>query len=91
MDELTIDFSQDDDFDAIKAKVLPFLKDQSVAAGQTVHCTIHQRKVGDKVDNMFPLVGDTVETLADMIAEWLAQYAKGKDGLLYSGVTISVR
>jgi len=92
MDELMLDFEQDEDFDVIQAQVLPFLKDRCIVTGDTVHCTIHPCRVDDEVNKRLPFwLGDTVEKLADAIAESLAGYAKGKDGLLYSSMTISVR
>lgn len=90
MDELTIDFSQDRGLDAIKAKVLPFLKDAFVQHGATVHCVIHQRRVGDKGRAGFGFQTGTIEDLTGMVAEFVAVHAKEKGPIKFSRATLSI-
>jgi hypothetical protein len=93
--KLSVDFSQDRDLEAIKGKVLAFLKDD-VAERGTVTCVI--REAGES-GNTVPLVyhlglgqaeAEVVEASAGEIAASLAEYAKGKDGKLYSDATIEI-
>jgi hypothetical protein len=93
--KLSVDFSQDRDLEAIKGKVLAFLKDD-VAERGTVTCVI--REAGE-AGNTVPLVyhlglgqaeAEVVEASAGEIAASLAEYAKGKDGKLYSDATIEI-
>jgi hypothetical protein len=94
-EKLTIDFSQDRDLEAIKGKVLAFLKDDAAESG-TVTCVI--REAGE-AGNTVPLVyhlglgqaeAEVVEASAGEIAASLAEYAKGKDGKLYSDATLEI-
>ena len=93
--KLLVDFSQDSDLEAIKAKVLAFLKGD-VAESGTVSCVI--REAGD-AGGTVPLVyhlglgqaeAEVVEASAGEIATSLAEYAKGKDGKLYSDATLEI-
>jgi hypothetical protein len=93
--KLSVDFSQDDDLVGIKAKVLAFLKDDAAESG-TVTCVI--REAGE-AGNTVPLVyhlglgqaeAEVVEASAGEIAASLAEYAKGKDGKLYSDATLEI-
>jgi hypothetical protein len=93
--KLSVDFSQDHDLEAINTKVLAFLKDDAAESG-TVTCVI--REAGE-AGNTVPLVyhlglgqaeAEIVEASAGQIAASLAEYAKGKDGKLYSDATIEI-
>jgi hypothetical protein len=91
----TVDFSQDRDLEAVKAKVLPFLK-SVVAESGTVICVIREAdESGGAVQRVYHLgLGqaevEVVETSAGAIAAYLAEYAKGKDGKLYSNATLEI-
>ena len=93
--KLSLDFSQDRDSEAIRARVLAFLKDD-VAESGTVTCVIREAgEVGDNVQRIYRLglgqaEAEVVETSADEIASYLAEYAKGKDGKLYSDATLEI-
>jgi hypothetical protein len=93
--KLSVDFSQDDDLVGIKAKVLAFLKDDAAESG-TVTCVI--REAGE-AGNTVPLVyhlglgqaeAEVVEASAGEIAASLAEYAKWKDGKLYSDAMLEI-
>jgi len=93
--KLLVDFSRDRDLEAIKAKVLAFLKDD-VAESGTVTCVIREAgKAGGAVPRVYHLgLGqaepEVVEASAGEIAASLAEYAKGKDGKLYSDATLDI-
>jgi hypothetical protein len=93
--KLTVDFSQDRDLEAVKTKVLPFLK-SVVAESGTVICVIREAdEGGGAVQRVYHLgLGqaevEVVETSAGAIAAYLAEYAKGKDGKLYSNATLEI-
>ena len=93
--KLPLDFTQDRDFEAIKAKLLAFLKDD-VAESGTVTCVIRETgTAGDNVQRVYHLgLGqaetEVVETSAGEIAAYLAEYARGKDGKLYSDATLEI-
>jgi hypothetical protein len=93
--KLSVDFSQDSDLEAIKAKVLAFLKGD-VAESGTVTCVIREAgEAGGTVPCAYQLglgqaEAKVVETSADKIASDLVEYAKGKDGKLYSGATLEI-
>lgn len=93
--KLSLDFSQDHDLVGIKAKVLAFLKGDVAETG-TVSCVI--REAGE-AGGTVPLVyhtglgqaeAEVVEASAGEIAASLAEYAKGKDGKLYSAATLEI-
>jgi hypothetical protein len=92
---LSLDFSQDCDLEAIEAKVLAFLKDD-VAESGTVTCVIREAgELGDNVTREFLLglgqaEAEVVEASANKIASYLAEYAKAKDGKLYSDATLEI-
>ena len=92
---LSLDFSQDRDLEAIEAKVLAFLKDD-VAESGTVTCVIREAgELGDNVTREFLLglgqaEAEVVEASANKIASYLAEYAKEKDGKLYSDATLEI-
>jgi hypothetical protein len=80
--KLSLDFSQDRDLEAIKAKVLAFLKDD-VAESGTITCVIRAGEDGGTVPRVYHLgLGqaelEVVETSARKIASDLTEYAKGK-------------
>jgi hypothetical protein len=93
--KLSVDFSQDHDLEAIKAKVLAFLKDD-VAESRTVTCVIRETgTAGENVQRVYHLgLGqaeeEVVETSGGEIAAYLAGYAKGKDGKLYGDATLEI-
>lgn len=93
--KLSVDFSQDHDLEAIKTKVLAFLKDD-VAESGTVTCVIREAgEGGENVQRVYHLglgqaEAEVVETSAGEIAAYLAEYAKGKDGKLYSDATLEI-
>jgi hypothetical protein len=91
--KLSVDFSQDRDLEAIKAKVLAFLKDD-VAESGTVTCVIREAgEAGGTVPRVYHLgqaEAEVIEASAGEIAASLAEYAKGKDGKLYSDATLDI-
>jgi hypothetical protein len=93
--KLSLDFSQDRDLEAIKAKVLAFLK-SDVAESGTVTCVIREAgEAGGTVPRVYHLglgqaEAEVVEASAGEIAASLAEYAKGKDGKLYSDATLEI-
>ena len=93
--KLTVDFSRDRDLEAIKARVLAFLKDD-VAESGTVTCVIREAgEAGSTVPRVYHLglgqaEAEVVEASAGEIAASLAEYAKGKDGKLYSHATLDI-
>jgi hypothetical protein len=96
--KLSLDFTRDRDLETIQAKVLGFLKDD-VAESGIVTCVIREvdkvDKVGDNVERVYRLglgqaEAEVVETSAGEIASYLAEYAKGKDGKLYSDATLEI-
>jgi hypothetical protein len=93
--KLSVDFSQDRDLEAIKAKVLAFLKDD-VAESGTVTCVIREAgEAGGTVPRVYHLglgqaEAEVIEASAGEIAASLAEYAKGKDGKLYSHATLDI-
>ncbi len=100
--KLSLDFSQDRDLESIKAKVLAFLKDD-VAESGTVTCVIREAgEAGGTVPRVYHLgprvyhlglgqaEAEVVEASAGEIAASLAEYAKGKDGKLYSDATLEI-
>jgi len=94
-EKLTIDFSQDRDLEAIKGKVLAFLKDDAAERG-TVTCVIREAgEAGGTVPLVYHLglsqaEAEVVEASAGEIAASLAEYAQGKDGKLYSDATLEI-
>jgi len=95
--KLSVDFSQDRDLEAIKAKVLAFLKDDVAESGTvTVTCVIREAaEAGGTVPRVYHLglgqaEAEVVEASAGEIAASLAEYAKGKDGKLYSDATLEI-
>jgi hypothetical protein len=93
--KLSVDFSQDRDLVGIKAKVLAFLKDDVAELG-TVTCVIREAgEAGSTVPLVYHLglgqaEAEIVEASAGEIAASLAEYAKGKDGKLYSDATLEI-
>jgi hypothetical protein len=93
--KLSLDFSQDRDLEAIEAKVLAFLKDD-VAVSGTVTCVLREAgEAGGTVQRIYRLglgqaEAEVVETSAGEIAAYLAEYAKGKDGKVYSDATLEI-
>jgi hypothetical protein len=81
--KLTIDFSQDRDLEAIKAKLLAFLKDDVAELG-TVTCVIREAgEAGSTVPLVYHLglgqaEAEIVEASAGEIAASLAEYTKRK-------------
>jgi hypothetical protein len=92
--KLSVDFSQDHDLEAIKTKVA-FLKDD-VAESGTVTCAIREAgEAGSTVPLVYHLglgqaEAEVVDASAGEIAASLAEYAKGKDGKLYSDATLEI-
>jgi hypothetical protein len=93
--KLSVDFSQDHDLEAIKTKVVAFLKDD-VAESGTVTCAIREAgEAGSTVPLVYHLglgqaEAEVVDASAGEIAASLAEYAKGKDGKLYSDATLEI-
>jgi hypothetical protein len=93
--KLLVDFSRDRDLEAIKAKVLAFLKDD-VAESGTVTCVVREAgETGATVPRVYHLglgqaEAEVVEASAGEIAASLAEYANGKDGKLYSDATLDI-
>ena len=93
--KLSVDFSQDRDLVGIQAKVLAFLKDDVAELG-TVTCVIREAgEAGSTVPLVYHLglgqaEAEIVEASAGEIAASLAEYAKGKDGKLYSDATLEI-
>jgi hypothetical protein len=93
--KLSLDFSHDRDLEAIEAKVLAFLKDD-VAVSGTVTCVLREAgEAGGTAQRIYRLglgqaEAEVVETSAGEIAAYLAEYAKGKDGKLYSDATLEI-
>jgi hypothetical protein len=93
--KLSVDFSQDHDLETIKAKVLAFLKNDAAESG-TVTCVIREAgEAGATVPRVYHLglgqaEAEIVEASAGEIAASLAEYAKGKDGKLYSHATLDI-
>jgi hypothetical protein len=92
VNKLSLDFSQDRDLEAIRAKVLAFLKANAVDSA-TIICVIQGAgKAGSPVRHRHLLdPGHAIETHAGEIASVLVEYAKGKNGKKYSGATLEVR
>ena len=91
--KVSVDFSQDHDLEAIEAKVLAFLKDD-VAESGTVTCVIREAgDAGGTAPRVYRLglgSAEVVEISAGKIASDLVEYAKGKDGKLYSDATLEI-
>jgi hypothetical protein len=91
--KVSVDFSQDHDLEAIEAKVLAFLKDDAAESG-TVTCVIREAgDAGGTVPRVYRLglgPAEVVEISAGKIASDLVEYAKGKDGKLYSDATLEI-
>lgn len=93
--KLSVDFSQDRDLEAIKAKVLAFLKGD-VAESGTVTCVIREAgEAGGTVPLVFHLglgqaEAEVVEASAGGIAPSLAEYVNGKDGKSYRDAALEI-
>jgi hypothetical protein len=92
MSELYLDFSEVEDYEAIVERLLSLFQEFGNDV-RFVEATIHTNVAGSGATHRDwnVMTGADLNSLADHIAKFIADYAEGKHGRHFSGATVSMR